>query len=208
MQLAGIDVADIDTKFTEPQICMFQSILGGLSWLVQCRPAFVSMSALLSALPQRPLQVMCSRPISLSSMCASRTVFCSFLSCKRRSRSAALVSLHSGVSPLQDLACVEQLSPSRNTGRCSQVKLPGSTGSSTMPGSKGELLGAPSLQSSTQLQMLTCQRISFFYLPPSCTALSLSSLESQGILPFGIDLYIDCRSILDSLRQDVVRELK
>ena len=33
----------------------------------------------------------------------------------------------------------------------------------------------------------------------------LASAEAKGKLPYHIDLYIDCRSILDSLKQEIVR---
>ena len=56
-----------------------------------------------------------------------------------------------------------------------------------------------------EVSRLISLTLSALWLPATCTARSLGALEAQGQLPFSIDLYIDCRSILDSLRQEIVK---
>jgi hypothetical protein len=202
--LAGLNVADIDTKLTEPQIRMFQSILGGLSWLVQCRPDLCIYVGALQRIATKATTGHVLKINQLVRYVRKRDCFLFFPAMKAPFKIGCISDAAfrresiAGLSMRGAIICVMEDRPLL-AGQITKIhwieyyarkqrRVVRSTFSA-------ELNAAADAYEVSRLISLT---LSSLFLPASCTARSLGSLEAQGKLPFSIDLYIDCRSILDS----------
>ena len=203
--LLGIDIKQIDTPLTAEQTTLFQSLLGGLSWLIQTRAdiciyvvalqrvatrATVGHVLKLNQVVRWTIRQPCH--IYYGRMSGKLKIACISDAAFRREFASGL-SMRGAIVAIAEDSHGGRLHPVEYYSR-KQRRVCRSTFAA-------ELNGAVDAFETARLISITWSSI---YMPGS-TAEQIKTAEFAGKLPMPVDLYIDCYSILDSLKQEQVR---